>query len=637
MRQPIRLFQAAAAILLFLSLVFVSPSQAQEGVKLPDDCMPLSEIRIGMKGEALSVVQGFEPSVYKVEIIGIEQGALPGSSMILSRLEGPRLEKHGIVAGMSGSPVYINGKCIGAVAYGWSFSYVPIAGITPIEHMLTMWDELDRPVDVAGTTSERAGASSETAWDWRADWKRYLEETGEDHKPEPIKIKLESPGASQALGVDTLEMIPLSAPFFSSGASKSSVARLQKFFASRGLELFEAGSGAGSNASPAEASPPLRGGSTIAIPLLTGDTTIASMGTVTYRSGDKLLAFGHPMFGEGKSHAPMGPGYVFDYLQSYMRSFKLGEAREIVGTIRQDRTFAIGGVFGETPERVEMTVKVGGGAATRPRSYKFSVWEDRDFMPQLVAMALDSAVASSVSEAGEATGKFNYTIRLADGDRIEKGVVATTRMSIGFEFAMAVLEDLFMLEMNPFKRADLDSIEATMEVEHDFHRDVLIRVTPRYTTLKPGQTLELDTVWRPFRAAEYMKRIAVKIPEKLQKGTYIVHLADAFGTESVDERHEPTGFRATNYEETLRLVKRLHYPSNRLTAFLYEPDMSLGVKADALEGMPDSMAGLVAATTPGEWQSLAVGRQLSRETTDFENPIAGRASLAINVTPYLPQ
>ncbi|MBI1784746.1 hypothetical protein HYR69_06335, partial [Candidatus Sumerlaeota bacterium] len=147
-------------ILLLLGLDAASlGSAADSAPKLPPDCMPLSEIKAGMTGEARSVIHGFDPASYKVEIIGVEMGALPGSAMILAKLEGEGLEKHGIVAGMSGSPVYIGGRVIGAVAYGWSFSYKPIAGITPIEHMMSLWDDLDQPPsDSAGKANSAKGA-----------------------------------------------------------------------------------------------------------------------------------------------------------------------------------------------------------------------------------------------------------------------------------------------------------------------------------------------------------------------------------------------------------------------------------------------------------------------------------------------
>lgn len=625
-----------------MTSAFLAISAMARSTELPADCMPLSEVRIGMTGEARSVIRGFTPSPYKVEIIGIEHGGLPGSAMILARLEGEGLEKHGIVAGMSGSPVYIDGKIIGAVAYGWSFSYNPIAGITPIEHMLTMWDELDeteKPKTDAYLRADAGVASVAAAsrgWDWRADFERYLnpESSGADRA---VSLRPSSPEVVRYTGGGEIKMIPLSAPFFVSGTSAGSYSRLKPFFESRGLELFEAGSSAGSGDATSEPAPEIVNGSALSVPMLIGDMSIASIGTVTYRSGNKLLAFGHPMFGDGRSNAPMGQAYIFTYMQSYSRSFKLGESREIIGTIKQDRTFAIGGVIGKAPDRVPVHVKIGGAGAAFPRSFEYSAWEDPDFLPMLAAIGVDSSISGAISDAGELTADSRYTIHLEDGKKIEKKIRTSSRAGIGSDIFFSLVQDMFLLTDNPFATANVASIEAEVDVQPGFRSDILMRLTPRYTTVPPGGQVELDSLWRPFRGDEYSRRLTMELPKDLEEGAYVIHVADARAAVSIDQRHEPAMFSPRNLDETIRLAQKLDYPSNRLSLALYRPSVGVSVKSDSLDGLPGSISTLVNATVPTELASPTVGTELARSTVDFEYPIAGRTSVMIRVENYIPE
>ena len=172
-RIPHSAFSLLLCALLFL-LLAPSPIRAQEA--LPADFMPSSQVRPGMVGEGRTVFKGYKVEPFKVEILGVQHNNMAGSDMIVAKLSGQFLEKHGVVAGMSGSPVFINGKLIGAVAYGWSYAYAPYCGITPIEQMWTVWQSIGQPnlaeVHETGPTHVSADGGS-YAWDWESAWKDY--------------------------------------------------------------------------------------------------------------------------------------------------------------------------------------------------------------------------------------------------------------------------------------------------------------------------------------------------------------------------------------------------------------------------------------------------------------------------------
>jgi hypothetical protein len=259
---------------------------------------------------------------------------------------GANIEKHGIVAGMSGSPVYIDGKIIGALAYGFMFAYRPIAGITPIEDMLPILDLLDDGRSPRGRRQRFPGLAGipvigmglGTEWDCLC---RVPAACG----GRPSRCVL-SPARPKWFGnwAEPLSMTPLVSPFFVTGMSPASAGDLRDFFRRGGLSLMPAGSSGGSNEQPSEPSPPLVAGSALAIPVMTGDLSIAATGTATYRSAaTAFLPSGIRPF-RGATRAPMSQAYMIAFMQSYMLSFKLGESREIVGTVSQDKEFGIGGV-----------------------------------------------------------------------------------------------------------------------------------------------------------------------------------------------------------------------------------------------------------------------------------------------------
>lgn len=632
------LFRFAPVALLFGALASGSALPAAE---LPSDCMPVSEVRVGMKGQAFSVYEGFELSTYEIEVIGIEHGALTGSAMILARVEGPGLEDHGIVAGMSGSPVYIDGRVVGAIAWGWSFSYHPLAGITPIEHMLTLWDDLEA-VPAEGRARRRAGGAgggggsavpASAGWDWRSDWDRYRSRLEVSEPARPLVFRPESPGVRDLIGDQPLELRPLSAPVFVTGASAANITRLKNYFSSRGLDVMEAHSSAGSGVpSAGEPSPPFRNGSAVGVPFVVGDMSIASMGTVTYVRGDSLLAFGHPMFFEGSVEAPMSHAYVFQYMQSYNRSFKLSEMREIVGTIWQDRQFAIGGRVGRQPERIDVHVKTGGDGAAWPREFDYSVWEDEDMLPLMASISMEESYLASVSGSGEVTADLHYTIRMAEGEPIRKSLRTASRSGASFEFFFMMLQDLFLLTGNPFEPVDLVGIDIELDVRDGYNHEELVRAEPRYLEHEPGDTVELDTVWRPFRGPERESRISLDLPGDLDPGGYVIHIADASTASRIDQRREAGRFDPRNKAETVDLVRRFYYPRNRLRVYLLRPDVALGLRGDSFAGAPASVAGVMTASAPERMQSLVIGEPVIVRDIELEYPVAGSASILIEVS-----
>src|SRR5215471_17544992 len=278
--------------LLTLSALLLSASSAHA-----DDILPFSELKVGMKGEGRSVFQGNEISSFNAEVIGLMQNIAPKRNLILVRLSGERVDKSGVQEGMSGSPIYVDGRVIGAVAYSWGFAKEPIAGVTPIEEML----EVQRRAAGGRGRSRSApvlpGATPLAALT----------------SPEELVHHFEHYMSLGGLRVESMASLrPIATPLLFSGFPSPLLERLEPDLAQAGLTPVQAGSGGKSRPTGDTLVP----GSAMAVKLVRGDVEISAVGTVTYRDKDLILGFGHPLLNLGPTSIPLSGAYVHAILPS---------------------------------------------------------------------------------------------------------------------------------------------------------------------------------------------------------------------------------------------------------------------------------------------------------------------------------
>lgn len=616
---------------------------AADGEALPAQFMPSSQLRPGMVGEGRTVFHGFKVETFKATILGVRHNALPGANMIIARLEGPMLEGHGVVAGMSGSPVFVDGKLIGAVAYGWSFSYEPLCGITPIESMWQVWNNIGKP-GLAKQKSRAAGPAlaASAAWDWQKEWTALTAVLSPETRVlSHPNAQLPAPGAQES-GLRTQDLdisgfVPLSTPIFVSGASPTAVQLLSRFFKAHNLELIDAGPlGAGGGGSEIkEPAPPIEAGSALGIPMLLGEMNIAGVGTVTWREGDKMIAFGHPMMNAGGVAVPMSAAWIVTFMESYERSFKLGEVRDLVGTMDQDRAFAIGGTLGKIPPFIPIEVAIGGPAASNPRVFKYKAWKDEDFFPAMAMVAIDSAWASGGGGIGEMTLAFDYTIRLTNGRTIAKHALSSTDSGAISAPLNTILFDLFALEHNPFEAADIASLSVSLDARVG-RRDQfeIVSVTPEHIQYLAGDTVHMQMRIRPWRGSEQIRPIEIKLPKPLKPGAYAIQIADANAALGVERMVRPGIFAPREFEDIFGLIDAMNMSPDQLRLYLLEPTASTVIKGMPLGQIPTTIDSLVRATAPPPLQQQAGAKRLDMQVLTMEAPISGSAALAIEVVDH---
>ena len=358
--------------------------------------MPTSELRPGMKGYGLTVFKGTKIERFDVTILGVLKKVQYGRDLILVRLNGGPVTKRyaNIIAGMSGSPVYINGRLVGAVSYGIPFAREPLGFLTPIQDMLEAWDPDLPQIASAGGLSASGDTGPAIPASLMIDGRHV---TG-------IRLAAPGTGAFAISAGGTLTLTPLMTPLTVTGVSASRLPALAKLLAPLGLRPSQAGSAVPPAGTQGSAMIP---GGAVGVSLATGDLDMTAIGTLTYRRGNKVVAFGHPYAvqptGIGPLDAPMFSAYIHDILPSYQSSEKVGSAVRLVGRIFQDRPSAIGGEIGGKPRMVPIALDIEDRSIKRTRHFRAQVVRHPLITGQLAAFAASNAIFELHGQPGDAS------------------------------------------------------------------------------------------------------------------------------------------------------------------------------------------------------------------------------------------
>jgi hypothetical protein len=473
------------------------------------DIMPISEIRAGMKGYGLTVFQGVKPERFDLRVISVLHNFLPKQDIILVQSDDPRLIHSGIVAGMSGSPVYIEGRLVGALSYGWHFAKDPIAGVTPIESMMA---ELKRPLRGRLSTPV-AEAANEPA---HQPGRRSLDDVIRSRQRDPVgdrsPLLARLPLPSLPEGGEP-RLVRASVPLSLAGFGAAAFSELAKAFEPFHMVPLQAGGAGRANAGGPNK---FEDGGSIAIQLIRGDVSAAGTGTVTRVEGDKVLAFGHPMFNVGEIYLPIATAEIHTFMSALSSSFKMASPLKEIGSLVQDRQ---SGIIGDTSQRADMIpvhVRVGGPG--RPeQDFHFEVVRHRFLTPMLASTVVANAAQNAASDVADATiivrshifVRGYKTLDLSDHLYSPDGVSPRTLAAAG---GLKAIGDILF---NPFAPANLDRID--IDVDVDFKADVaeLVGVSLNSDELQPGSRPNLYVTLRPYAGQEYVKAIPFDVPRAL--------------------------------------------------------------------------------------------------------------------------
>ncbi len=588
----------AAAALLAAPLAASAPpagsAEAASGVPataLPT--IPLAEIQRGQRGYGLSVFSGTEPERFEVEVIGIMRNVSPDVSYILARLTGKGLEKIGVAGGMSGSPVFLDGRLAGAVAFSWPFTNEAIAGITPIGSMRQLSGL--KPIAVS---------------------------------PPPPMIKL-ADILSGNLPKDLLAtQFSRLLPRFTDGAMPAVQWTATGFGEkSQGMLRQVLGSVASAGkAAPGTVPDDLAPGKAVDVVLVDGDFQLAANGTVTDRYGDQVLAFGHPFLGLGPVRVPMATAEVVTVLSSSNSSFKISNTGKIVGAFEQDRKTGIQGRIGAEAPMVPMVVRVQGEQNARPREYKMRLATLPEFMPLLVG----SGVVAGLEAASYTTGSqsLDMTARLhlrRYGDLVvRQSFDGDGAVSEASSFLLSIVS---YLTQNPLEKVDVDSVEVDLAQTDQPAFANLVGANASRTVVRPGDRVTLNLDFVPYRGDRFRHSMALDLPGDLPDGRYSLLVGDGASVDAARLSLEPA--EPVNFPQALGLLRSFHSRRDLIVLGIYS-GAGLSVAGEAMPRLPGSVRSLWGAAASGSAVALrSAVVQEKRETMDV--PIQGLVRIDLEV------
>jgi hypothetical protein len=549
----------AAVVLFFLSSLLTAQSAR------PVDTIAVRDIHPGMHGVAYTVFQGTKPEAMEVEVLGVLKNANgPKGDVILVRLGGEKAEYTGVVAGMSGSPVYLDGKLAGALAFRIGvFSKEPIAGVTPIAEMLEI-NAMDRSPGSSPVTAKTAMQTPS---------------------------KTSGPGRSGAAG-DGVEVSgfadylkPIEAPLVFSGFSQETMQLFAPQFARAGI-VPVLGAGSVSDVKQPE---PLEPGSAISAVLVRGDMDIAATCSVTYMDAQHLLACGHPLLQFGRVDLPMTKAQVLATLPSPMNSFKIVNATEPVGAFVQDRHTGILGEFAKKPEMIPVTLNIHSGTVSK--QFHYEVLNNANLSP-LAMMATVFNALHGVNEYGEdTTYRMNGLIRVdgypdvtiqnmfapPDGGQQPAAVMAA--LSLGERFSR--------IYDNPYNVPGIRGVQLNFDLVRERRWARLEGARTDLTEARPGDEITIETLLRPYRGELMVQQIPIHIPTSTSKGALRILVSDG---ETLDRirRAGPALGRKLDLASTIALLNKQHV-NNRVYVSLLEADPEAMVADKVMPTLPLSI------------------------------------------------
>ena len=565
---------------------------------------PLSEVHRGLKGEALTVFEGVVPERMEVEILGVIRDSLgPGRDMILARLGGKKAEYTGVVAGMSGSPVYINGRLLGALSYRiGQFSKDPIAGITPIEEMFEAGDTPGPVLRAMG--SERA--SSEAGG--KADMQASTEAAG-------------SRGNMQAIET----------PLVFGGFSAEAVERFGGGFRSMGMTPV---SGLGGRDAGTKQPEPLVPGSAVSAILVDGDLSVTGTCTVTYVDADRLLACGHPITQYGAVEMPMSKAEVVATLASPLNAFKIVNATEVVGAFTQDRASAIVGRLGKRARMIPVEIQVvpqsaAAGVGTG-RTFHLQVLDNRQLTPQAMMVSVYQTLQQTNAAAAETsyslTGEIGLAERTEDGSagRPLPGVVMRSLLTPGdfnsgaISTALLVGNRFDRVYENAREQPVVTGLRLRVEVIPERKTAEIVAARMDRTEVRAGETAEVEVTLHPFQAPARILRSTIKLPESLAPGPVRVVVSDGGTLDRLTASHNP-GQHVQGLLDSVLGANSLH-ANDRVYVTLLDRTAQAVLGSGPLQAVPLSMANVLEPT--GETGKLQLTGESVTEAGSMETGYA---------------
>jgi len=505
--------------------------------------MRVSEVRVGMKGYGVSVFKGTKLERFDVEVLAILKNFNPKSDVVLITCHGANLEHTGSIAGMSGSPIYLQDdqgkyRMIGAFAYGWPLTKDPLAGVQPIEYML---DLNTSPSAAAQGMPSAQPLDEKKMARWTLNDLMALMPSAKPQAPEAQKLSSEVPALK-----------PLTTPLMTAGMPPAVAQAMAPIFAAYNMVPLQAG---GASSVPTTQPAKLEPGAALAVPLLTGDVDFTAIGTVTEVLGNRIFGFGHSFNNEGPINLPMGVGEIATVVPNLQTSFKLGTLSQLRGTLTCDQIVGIAGLIGSTPPTIPIDMKVHYADGSGDRAYHFNCVVHPRFTPMLAGAAINSAVSGARELPPYHTLNYDITMEFENGKTVH---IENTAVNVGPAGLLnEIALPLLAASENPFQRVFVKKVTGNVTVVGEAREARILSINVPRLKLRPGQTVKAYVTYRPFRGAEDILPITFDLPRDLPEGNYQLVVSDSQRYLQDEMAARPFRFSAEKIGEIFAMVQEV--------------------------------------------------------------------------------
>ncbi len=581
------------------------------------EILPLSQVKPGMKGVAYTIFAGDEVEKFDLEVIGIMPNLIgPKQSIILVQLKGPKVEHTGVVAGMSGSPVYIDGKLVGALSLKFGiFTKEPLAGVTPIENMLEIQSAADTPKKTAGpgpgTPMPSGGMRSQSTSQSQQSQYRVPEEF------------------ARRTGVGTSAYLtPIETPLVFSGFHAAALNRFADQLAAYGMVATQGGT-----TPPQPNDPEIKPGDMVGMVLVQGDLSIQAGCTVTALVEDRVFACGHPLFSFGSVELPMSRGHVLTTLSSELASTKIFNSGGTIGTISQDKLTAVMGRLGAAPRMIPMDLTI--ATSSQEKKFHFELVENAKLTPLLVAISAFNGLVSNTAYSEGTTFRLTGGIDIAGHSRVNlENMFAPTDMFVpdGVFVAGSVQNVFTRIFSNAYESPRIDRITLRVESIPERRWTTIESAWSEKSEALPGETVNVKVLLRPYRGAPFIQQVPITIPTQVARGSNLRVLVS--DSESLNRMSHlftfaPQG-RLAGLEQLITLLNRERH-NDRLFVTLLQPTPTLLVEDKELPNAPISEI-TVLDQRRNAGSSLLLGESTAGEwSVPMSQVISGLSSVTITV------
>ena len=586
-----------------------------DAATLPANYLAAKDIQRGMKGYGLSVFQGTKIDRFDVEVIGVLRNAMPKQNIVLCRMRGAGLGKTGIIAGMSGSPVYLkvgnDYKLAGAVAYGWTFPKEPVCGLTPIENMYAVATSAVPPKKATARAAGKLDAPIAMA----------------TRTIDTVQLAAAPPSLAGTLGNSAM-LYRLRTPLFVGGLSTPVFEMLRKDLEPLGFLPVQGGAAAGA----AEYKDlKLAPGSALALRLVEGDMEMSGVGTCTEVLGNTVLGFGHPMMGEGRVSVPMATAVVHLCYPSMMRSFKLASPVRTVGRLTADVQAAVMGKVGEFARMIPMEARLRRSDVKGEATFRIRAFEHPSLTGRIAGYFLVNCLVVQGNFPRENTVRYRTTIDL-DGykpivlDDVHSGLSSSSAL---MGAVRSIYSTVGMLVSNPLGKITIKSVKTDLEVLDKETSAGIESVRLERNDYQPGDTVRVVATLRTFKKESVLQTLELKLPDDFPPGNTTVTVCYASTSLSADRSDAPHRTKPRNVAALVDML-RVQEPNNRLFIRMRLPDRGLALKGTEMPSLPSSMLSVIASP---KLTGLMATRKSIKAWVDTPYVVTGNHTLPMLVRP----